>query len=197
MVFRLQAWDSHRVIGSHAHALLYAWNWMTLLRDPRCNVAVFHDLETTFFGMMRYDVGYDASERSFVWLAGAKPEQTLRRFPAQYVLSPTCAANRLLSKLVGCRVGAAVLQPEDPSLSVLWGKDSTERSTLVAVHRAAEPVKIVVPGLAVETAETLTADALDSVLPDQYRVTDLKADPGQPNRIELPPWSVTLIRLHP
>ena len=46
MVFKFDGgyWDSYRVIGTHAHALVYAWNWMTLLADPRCNMAVFHDL---------------------------------------------------------------------------------------------------------------------------------------------------------
>ena len=180
MVFKFDGgyWDSYRVIGTHAHALVYAWNWMTLLADPRCNVAVFHDLETTFFGMMRYDVGYDQSAKQFVWLSAAKPDAKLRRFPGQYVVSPTGEANRLLSGLVGCRVGLATLQPDDPSLRVLWGNGPAGRITLVAVHRSAGSKKLAFPGLAVESAESLTADDLGSTLPGQYRVAPLGVRSG-------------------
>jgi hypothetical protein len=197
MVFKFDGgyWDSYRLIGTHAHALLYAWNWMTLLADPRCNMAVFHDLESTYFGMMRYDVGYDEAAGQFVWLAATKPEQKLRRFPGQYVLSSTCAANRLLSELVGCRVGLATMQPSDPSLRVLWGVALSGRDILVAVHRSPGPKTLAFAGRAVENAKCLTADGLGALLPGQYRVAPLNVNPAQPDQLELPPWSVSLIRL--
>lgn len=197
MVFKFDGnyWDSYRVIGTHAHALVYAWNWMAFLNDPRCNMAVFHDLETPFFGMMRYDVGYDENMGQFVWLAAAKPEQKLRRFPNQYVLSPTSAANRFLSEFVGCRVGLATMKPNDPNLRGLWGRDSAGQSMLVVVHRASGKRRLVIPGHAIERADCLTADGLGSSLPGQYRMAPLAVDPARRDQVELPPWSVSIVRL--
>jgi hypothetical protein len=196
MVFKFDKgyWDSLRVIGTHAHALLYAWNWMAMLADPRCNMAVFHDLETPFFGMLRYDVGYDETARQFTWLAATKAEQKLRRFPEQYVLSPTSAANRLLSEVVGCRAGLARTNPDDPNVRILWGVDAAGRSLAVAVHRSPERKRLAFPGYKVESAQSLTADNLESVLPGQYRVAALSVDPSRRDQVELPPWSVSLIR---
>jgi hypothetical protein len=190
-------WDPYRVIGTHAHALVYTWNWMTVLADPRCNAAVFHDLETTFFGMMRYNVGYDEAAKQFVQLSAAKPDAKLRRFPGQYVLSPTSEANRLLSSLVGYRVGLAALQPNDPSTRVLWGTDPSGRIAMVAVRRSPEGRTLSVPGLTIESAESLTADDLNAALPGQHRVARLNVRPDRPGQVELPPWSVTLVRIRP
>ncbi|MBN2291258.1 MAG: hypothetical protein JXM70_02470 [Pirellulales bacterium] len=197
MVFKFGApyWEAYNLIGTHAHALLYVWNWMTLLADPRCNIAVFHDLETPFFGMLRYNVGYDESTRRFVWLDGAKQEQKLARFPGQYVLSPTCVANRMLSSLVGHRVGLATLIPEDSNLRILWGVDTSGRVTLVAVHRSADSKTVSFPGMAVENAECLTAEDLGSVLPGSYKTTPLLPLEGRSDRLTLPPWSVTLVKI--
>ena len=197
MVFKFDKgyWDSLRIIGTHAHALVYAWNWMAMLADTRCNMAVFHDLETPFFGMLRYDVGYDETAHQFTWLAATKPQQKLRRFPEQYVLSPTSAANRLLSEVVGCRAGLARTNPEDPSVRILWGVDAAGRSLAVAVHRSPSSMRLAFPGCKVESVRSLTADNLESVLPGQYRVAALSVDPSCRDQVELPPWSVSLIRL--
>jgi hypothetical protein len=198
MVFKFDGpyWDSYRVIGTHAHALLYAWNWMTLLADPRCNMAVFHDLESPYFGMLRFDTAYDQQTGRFAWLATVGSEQTMQPFPGQYLLSPTCGANRLLSELIGYRAGLALLQPEAPHLRVFWGTtDTADRVMAVAVNRSSERTALIFPTLTIESAQSLTADDLGSPLPNQYRVTPLETRPDHPHRIDLPPWSLTQVRL--
>jgi hypothetical protein len=188
-------WPSHLVVGTHAHALVYAWNWMTLLADPRCTTAVLHDLESPWFGIMRYDVGYDEKGGHFTWLPTRNRDRQLRRFPNQYVLSPTCAANKLLSELVECRVALATVQPADPSIRAIWGTDNSGRDLLVVVHRSPDRKRLSLAGRAAASAQSLTADALGSSLPEQYRVSALTVDQARPDQLELPPWSVTLVRL--
>ncbi len=201
MVFKFDSgyWDSFRVIGTHAHAIVYAWNWIAFLADPRCDMAVFHDLETPFFGMMRYDVGYDEDSHQFAWLASTERGRNLQRFPGQYVLSSTCEANRLLSELVGYRVGVATTNPDDPDVRILWGTDPAGRSLAAVVHRGPDAKRLSFPGRSfpgckVESVRCLTADNLESALPGQHRVDSLPVNPDHPDRVELPPWSVSLIR---
>ena len=193
MVFRHKSWEPTPLVPTHAHALLYAWNWMAMLADPRCDMAVFHDLETTFFGMMRFDVGYDAATRRFVWLAGAKPGQKLRRFPKQYVLSPTCAASRLLARLAGGRLRQVTLTPPDPTTRAIAGETNDGRRVILVVRRSAESATLALPGLRIARADALTADGLGAALPGHFRVTRLTPLGRRRDKTRLPPWSVTAI----
>ena len=180
MVFKFGApyWEPFNLIGTQAHALRYAWNWITLLADPRCNIAAFHDLETTFFGMLRYNVGYDAAARRFVWLDGAKPDHKLTRFPEQYVLSPTCAANRMLSSLVDHRVGLATIRPEDPSLRILWGADQSGGRPGGSGQPLEPEQNRIVSRNDARRGESLTAEDLGSVLPGKYNIASLTSTQG-------------------
>ena len=152
-------------------------------------MAVFHDLETPFFGMLRYDVGFDPAARRFTWLEQAGEDHALApTFPGGFVLSPTGFANRLLSELVGEELVETGLEPS-PELRVLA---SSER--VLAVSRQAEPQTLTVPFERAK-AETLTADDLASCLPGRFRITDVAVEAADGRvRVALPPWSVTAIR---
>jgi len=184
---RHKNWNPHAVVCTHAHGLVYAWNWQDLLAHPLCDIAVYHDLGTPFFGMMRYDAGFDAERKMFVWLKRAKPEQELTRFPEQYVLSPTGYANQLLSKLIGSRVCSTTGLAPRATQRAIAGRSDDGRIVLVAVNRSPEEQAIVVRGAAFTQTTTLTADSLGAALPEQFRLTKSTVTGSA---IALPPWSV-------
>ena len=190
-VMRHKNWEPHAVVGTHAHALVYAWNWLSLLGHRLCDVAVFHDLETPFFGMMRYDVGYDAARCRFAWLQRGEQGLKLTRFPGQYVLSPTGAANRLLSQLAGCRPRQARVAQSQSAMRVLAGETADGRTRLVFVTRSPEPWAVRIKGVALTEASALTAADLAAALPGTYRVQKLHVrSSDQGSDLLLPPWSV-------
>lgn len=189
MVMRHKNWDAHAIVPTMAHALCYAWNWMALLEHPNVDAAVFHDLETPYFGMMRYDVGFDPDRQRFVWLESATATKGLSPcFEDKYVLSPTCAANYLLARLVGRKLVSVDVRPS-PTLRVLASRDY-----IVVVNRSPEPVAVEVP-FARASAEALTADRLDARLPGTFRIAWVKVRArAQGSRITVPGWSVTAIK---
>jgi len=191
---RHKNWHAHAVVCTHAHALVYAWNWMSLLEHPLCNIAVYHDLSTPFFGMLRFDAGYDETARHFLWLARAKDGRPMKRFPSQYVLSPTCLANRLLARLEGCCVRSVTMAQDEPSLRGLAGKRPDGSAVVVMVNRCALPRAVAVQGLAAAKATALTADELGSALPGTFRLSDAGATMREGRcRVTLPPWSVVAV----
>jgi hypothetical protein len=185
-------WDSYAVVGTHAHALLYAWNWMTLLERPEVDSAVLHDLDSPYFGIMRYDVAFDPATRHFSWLGGETPKQDGGPvFAEQYVVSPTGYANRLLSELAGQELVASGLLPTQGFRVLASAK------VVVAVNRAGEAVALEVP-FADATGEALTADSLGSCLPGEFRISPLPIEgSGGTVRAAIPPWSVAVIRREP
>ncbi len=205
MVLRHRLWNPAVVVPTFGHALCYAWNWLALIESPPVPVAVFHDLETPFFGMLRYDVGFDAERKRFVWLEAARGTARLDPvFPREYVLSPTGYANRLLAGLSG----GALLRTNIPTTPDF--RLAATRDCVVAVNRGATPRRLGVP-FQQATAESLVADGLDACLPGQYRYrtpapiigSGTLAKPQTPRSarlvFELPAYSVTRVRLvsHP
>ncbi len=188
-VMRHQLWDPHAVVGTHAHALCYAWNWMALLERAEVDVAVFHDLETPFFGILRYNVGFDAEHNRFVWLDQTDDTTALaRRFPREYVLSPTGHANRLLSELVGEELWETDVAPS-PVVRVIG---SAQR--LLVVNRSAESLSVVLP-FAGAAGEALVADGLAACLPGSYRYTPLRVAIREGRPIAtVPAWSIAVAR---
>ena len=187
MVMRHKNWNPHAVVCTHAHALVYAWNWQDLLSHPLCDIAVYHDVGTPFFGMMRYDAGFDTERKAFVWLKRAKPEQKLKRFPGQYVLSPTGHANQLLAKLIGCRVCSATGLGPRAAQRAIAGRFDDGRVVLIVVNRSPREHAIAVRGAAFTQTTTLTADRLGAALPGQFRLTQSNVTGSA---ITLPAWSV-------
>ncbi|HOS92634.1 MAG TPA: hypothetical protein PLQ54_04935 [Armatimonadota bacterium] len=179
MVMHHEFWDPSAVVTTQAHALTYARNWMTLLEHPGCTMAVFHDLATPYFGMMRFNVGYDAVAGQFGWLAAdALPGPWTRTFPMEYVLSPTCLANRMLSTLEGARVTPVGLRPDVPEARFTAGvlPDGTRR--LVGVNWSAEPLGLCLRVRGKVRAEVLTATTLAAKLPEEFGVSALPVEPS-------------------
>ncbi len=189
-VMRFKNWHPRQIVATHAHALVYAWNWMSLLEWPTCDAAVFHDLETPYFGILRYDAGFDEEKREFVWLACAKSGRRLKRFPRQYVCSPTGAVNRLLSQLVGLRVRPVKGWKAAPGLRAIAAGTPGGRAAMVIVNRSPKPALIRIRGLSVRRAQALTADSLGAALPGSWRV---RALPVSGSRVLLPAWSVCAV----
>lgn len=190
MVFRFQEgyWDPYALIATHAHALLYAWNWMTLLERPEVDMATFHDLDSPYFGLLRYNVGFEAKTRHFSWLTGGGDRGLTPRFERQYVVSPTGLANRLLAELAGEELVATNLKPTVQ----LRALASARR--VVIVNRSAQAVAVSVP-FARAGASALTADALESCLPGSFRVAPLgtRQEAGR-TEVAVPAWSVVVVR---
>jgi len=182
-------WDPHAVIGTQGHALCYAWNWMTLLADPRVDCAVFHDCATPFFGMLRHNVGWDAASRHFRWLnAPSRPEALSPVFPGQYVLSPTACANRLLAELAGEEL-VEVKTPTTPEFRAL-----ASRNRVVAVNRTDHSAAIELP-FAIGSSEAAVAESLSACLPGDFRVVPVEFGNGAGRgRAVLPAWSVAVVR---
>ena len=187
-------WHPHAVVCTHAHALVYAWNWMSLLEHPLCDIAVYHDLSTPFFGMLRFDAGYDENARHFLWLARVKDGRPMKRFPGQYVLSPTCLANRLLARLEGCRVRSVTVASDEPTLRGLAGERADGSVVVVMVNRSAREQAVAIQRVTASKATALTADELGSALPGTFRLSDTSAaSPEGRCLVTLPPWSVVAI----
>jgi len=191
MVFKFDGdyWDPYAVIGTQAHALLYAWNWMTLLERPEVNLAAFHDLDSPYFGILRYDVGFDRTTRHFAWLGGEPPgPNTTAAFPRRYMTSPTGLANQLLSELAGEELLAVSVAPSE-QLRLL-----ASARRVVAVNRSPEPVRLAAP-FARASGAALTADALDSCLPGQFRLGPLPTKAVEGRTLAMvPAWSVAVVR---
>lgn len=183
-VMHHEFWDAYAVIGTHAHALCYAWNWMELLQRPEVDIAVFHDLCTPFFGIMRYNVGFDHETRHFV---GASDPKAREKFLGRYVLSPTGYANRLLGALVGEKLITTNLEPTS-TFRVL-----ASRNHLVVVNRGENTKVLGVPFARAKT-EVLTADGLDACLPGSFRIGHTKMEARDDmTLVVIPPWCVALI----
>jgi len=182
-------WDPYAVIGTHAHALLYAWNWMTLLERPEVDLAAFHDLDSPYFGILRYNVAFDWAAHRFAWLDGTAVADADRvLFEDKYVVSPTGYANGLLSELVGQELVETGV-PATQDFRVL-----ASARTAIAVNRGSEPVRLELPFEQAE-AEALTADDLASCLPDQFRIGPLAVQPIDGHvAVDIPAWSVAVVR---
>ncbi len=193
MVFKHEEgyWDPYAMIGTHAHALLYAWNWMVLLASPEVDIAVFHDLESPYFGMLRYNVGFDRENRHFVWLLQDEEQPELDpKFEDQYVLSPTGCANRLLGELAGEELVTTNLTPS-PTVRAL-----ASRERIVIVNRSEETIHLRA-AFPRATAQALTADSLGACLPGTYRIGRIKTRSwGESTLAAIPPWSVAVVRRH-
>ena len=186
---RHKNWDPHAVVATQAHALCFAWNWMTLLERRDVNVAVFHEIETPYFGLLRYNVGFDSIQKRFVWLDAAENTTMLApRFEDQYVVSPTACANRLLSELIDEEIVETNV-PKTPALRVLASK-----RRILIVNRSTDVLQVTVPFLNAD-AEALVARDLSSCLPGSFGIRELPCQVMQiGTTVTVPAWSVAVVR---
>jgi hypothetical protein len=201
------SWDPFAVIPSFGHGLAFAYNWSVLISQPACSTATFHDLESTYFGLMKYDVYYDRENKRFAWIP---PDWTERPdtvpeecwFEDEYVVSPTALAMGMLAELTGCRLlGIDVDEPGSDyarhRLHAVAGW-SEEGATIVAVNRMEEPhsLEISVPPAWRPAKDwrcrALTAEHPRSVLPHEFHETALPVKAPLPT-VELPPYSIVLL----
>ena len=215
MMFRHQEWNSGRMSPSFAYGLAVAYNWMCLLRHPQNVAAVFHDLETTYFGILKFNVqytpfrgqaegGYDELES----LSVERPDDCPPRwwFAKQYVRTPAALAYRLLSTLSGTKLLATEIERgemQPAAFDCLAGRNGEGNIQVVAVNRGAHTVQAKISGLG-ELAfsghkECLQAVSLESCTPDEYGIYSRLEEPQRGEQIEvtIPAWSVTSLVLAP
>ena len=116
---RMEDWDSFKLVATLAHGLAYVSNWGDVLRHPKNNMGVFHDLQSTYFGLMQFDVWWDEAERKFVQIspnrrADHKDIAAKVWFERRYVVSPTGCVNRMLSKMCDGTLLLLDLQKDSP-----------------------------------------------------------------------------------
>lgn len=88
-IFNLWTYEPFRIQPSFAQALALCYNWGKLLEDPRVDMAVYHDFESTYFGMTRYDVSFSDLNRIFTWLNGKNPPPPLKGRSANWFVDPS------------------------------------------------------------------------------------------------------------
>ncbi|MBN2309244.1 MAG: hypothetical protein JXR94_09755 [Candidatus Hydrogenedentes bacterium] len=201
------SWDPFAIIPSFAHALAFADNWASLIAQPDCVAATFHDLESTYFGLTKFDVYYDRERRRFAWIppdwqerpATIEPECW---FKGRYVPSPTCFAMGMLGELVGSRLVPVTVRgdgapPMPDTARFLAGRDA-HRLTLVALNRGDSALCFRLdtgdscPESRTFKGRLLTADSLRSVLPHEIHCQDVEV-PGPNPDMEIPPYSLVVI----
>ncbi len=199
------SWDPFAVIPSFAHALAFAYNWSVLISQPECTVASFHDLESTYFGLIKYHAYYDRPAKRYAWI---RPDQTQRPqnvspacwFADKYVVTPTATAMGILAELVGCqrldvRVsgdGGAYARHEIHFIAGSKGNTVT----FVALNRTAHIVSIELlmskdagrPGTL--RGRVLTARSLRSVTPDEISLHPIELGG---TKVDLPAHSLSVL----
>ena len=152
-------------------------------------MAAFHDLDSPYFGILRYDVAFDPATRCFLWLGGPAPEAGAGPiFAGEYVTSPTGRANRLLSELAGEDLVATNIAPTQEFRVIASSR------VVAAVNRSAEEVRLAVPFAQAE-GDALTADGLGACLPGEFRVGPLQVETGGGRCVAaIPPCSVAVVR---
>ena len=203
------AWDPFAIIPSYAHGLAFAYNWSVMIGQPDCVGATFHDLESTYFGIMKYDVAYNRSQKRFVWI---RPDQTERPsdvppecwFAQQYVISPTALAMGMLAELSGgCLLNVRVQGDAGAfgkhQIHVIAALKSKERAlVVVALNRTAAPLPIEIssspdlPKVAAWRGRVMTARGLRSVLPGDVKTRTIDVR-GSALGIDVPPYALCVL----
>jgi len=208
-VYKFFTYDPFRMTCSFAHALAFARNWPALIRHPATDMAVFHDLEATFFGMMMYHVEFNQITRRFEWLGPhvKRAPNTKNRswFIRQYVLTPTAYVMAMLSRFEGVETVAVETQPDSHLAGALVGR-APGRMLLFISNPQHEPIRLIVPWPAAWSRPTsgtwrmVEADSVYPVLAPEYRRRTLDAPMPSSGRLDviLPPLSVHLFEwAHP
>ncbi len=202
------SWDPHAIIPSYAHALAFTYNWSVLISRPSCNVATFHDLESTYFGLMKYDVYHDPANKRYSWIPpdwAERPDDVSAEcwFDEKYVVGPSALAMGLLAELEGLTLLDMNVQGDNGAFAQhaihFIAGASEDECVIVALNRLNEARTVqftFAPDISSPSqfeARTLTADSLRAVLPNEFRISDSSV-PGPAPTITMPPYSVTMLR---
>ena len=88
-IFNLFTYEPFFVQPSFAQALALCYNWEKLLTNPKVDMAVYHDFESTYFGMTRYDVSFSDLYRKFTSLNGKNPPPASKKSNQPWFVNPT------------------------------------------------------------------------------------------------------------
>ncbi|MBO5308800.1 MAG: hypothetical protein J6C40_12425 [Lentisphaeria bacterium] len=190
-IFNLWTYEPFRIQPSFAQALALCYNWGKLLSDPRVDMAVYHDFESPYFGMTRYDVSFSDLERVFKWLHGKNPPPPLkgrranwfvdpssrnhtRYFAKQYVPSPGTHCYAMLAEFSGGTLYQVDAIASDGAPGGYYaGVSADGKATVVASNPLNIPValKLDYPGFP-EKCKYRQLDAYDNsaVTPNEYRL---------------------------
>lgn len=212
-VYNLFTYDFNRMQPSFALGLALAGNWPELLKNGKVDMAVFHDFESNYFGLTRYDAGFDEVGRRFHSLDGKTPpprqegsdgnwfvnpakSNSVRCYPKEYVPSPGSEVMAMLSAFAGGSVCAAGTESAFGFLgTVLAGTGAGGRPLLFVSNPLEIPVLVRLrwPGFPAECAlRRIDADSFAAAAPGEYRRrnADITLSGG---RFILPARSVTLL----
>jgi hypothetical protein len=209
-VYKYWTYDPFRMTCSFAHALAFASNWPELMSHPAMDLAVFHDLESPFFGMLMYHVQFSNVSRQWEWmppnvapqivddnLEGGAKARRKAQYPRQYVAMPTAHVMAMLSKFRGAQTQLMHQQPGHVISQAMIGLDGS-RCLLFVACPGDEPVRLKMawpvdwPMPDGGTWRMLDSDALEAVLDTEYRQNELPAPLPENKQLDvlLPPRSV-------
>jgi len=195
-VYRYGAYDSFRMGCSFAHAMAFARNWPGIVDHPAVDMAVLHDFESPYFGLIMYHQRFSRSKRAFDWLPPhVKPTtrvaETRRKdeknwfvspnagahidFPREYVPTPTARSTAMISRFAGATT-IAVTQRSGSPLPGMMAGSAPGRQLFFVANPADEPVCLRLEWPAAwplpqgGTRTTLDADSFFPVLESEYRL---------------------------
>lgn len=211
-VYKYWKYDPFRMTCSFAHALAYANNWPQLMSHPIVDQAIYHELESPFFGQIMYHAEFHPVLREWEWLdpevkpqvldtdpeGGAKARQRIRK-PEDFTSMPTTRVMAMLSQFEG----ADALLMKSTSAHALGqamiGRDKG-RFLLFLSSPDDYPVGVRMtwpegwPQPESGSWRLLDADSVAAALDTEYREREIPAPLPVNGRLEvvLPPYSVSL-----
>jgi hypothetical protein len=215
--FKFFTYDFNRVLPSFAAAMAMARNWPSLISNPQVDMAVLHDLESTYFGMIKYNVEFSNITRQFIWLkqgfrvpakskssknwyVAPNPNNSKLFYKNQYVISSMAQVLKLMSEFSGGKIFSAKFSRGIKLKGAMAGESVDGRKMIFLANPYEVPVgiKINFPGFKNECEySSLDTDSYAAVLAKEYRVRrgKIKYNSIQGNlEVILPPRSVLLLK---
>ena len=213
-VYNLFTYDFNRMQAAFALGFAIAGNWPELLRHGDVDMAVFHDFESNYFGLTRYDAAFSDISRQFSSLNGRTPPpkqegtagnwfinpsqaNSTRYFPKQYVTSPGMTVLGMLATFANGSIAESKL---DSSFgftgNALAGTNGEGKSQLFVSNPLDVPVLLQVAFPELQKQEVVSrqidTDCFGAALPNEYRQSQKTVD-LRDGRVILPARSITLL----
>jgi hypothetical protein len=105
-VFKFHKWHPHSVINTPAQALLLAHNWIEAMKIKDLDVLTYHEIASTYFGMIYYNSYYNPARKMFSFIPKSMkqcPPGVPKKYfyKDKYVLLPSAKVFGMLSKHAG------------------------------------------------------------------------------------------------
>ncbi len=120
-VYKFHVWNTGLVIYTPAQALTLAHNWIEAMKLPDMDIMAYHDLDSTYFGLMPYDTWFDPKKRVFHQIPKdmkSCPPGADKRYFAQnrYTLYSSAYAMGVLSRHIGESIlKTTITAPKEPT----------------------------------------------------------------------------------